>query len=78
MRNKSNQSPKNINSFSINISPSDQKHLNELYSGVISFKMLQFLEKEMQPYHKYFNVVEIALLVDKYIDIHLATKEKEP
>jgi hypothetical protein len=32
----------------------------------------------MQPHHKHFNVVDVALIVDRYIDSHLLKKDKEP
>ena len=42
--------------------------LSEYLSDRISLKMLEFLEVEMQPHVKKFNIIEIALLADKFID----------
>lgn len=55
----------------------DQPSLTDLLAPVISLKMLQFLEQRMQPHHRHFNLVDLALIVDQFIDSHLL-KQKEP
>lgn len=55
----------------------DQPSLTDLLAPVISLKMLQFLEQRMQPHHRHFNLVDLALIVDQFIDSHLQ-KQKEP
>lgn len=56
----------------------DQHSLNDLLAPVISLKMLQFLEQRMQPHHRHFNLVDLALIVDQFIDSHLQKQQKEP
>lgn len=46
-------------------------HIDEIFGDSLSLKLLQFLENEMQPHHKYFNILEIATMVDQYIDKYL-------
>lgn len=55
----------------------DQHSLADLLAPVISLKLLTFLEQRMQPHHRHFNLVDLALLLDAFIDAHLQ-KPKEP
>lgn len=49
----------------------DLHSLSDLLAPVLPLRLLQFLEQRMQPHHKPLNLVDLALLLDQFIDARL-------
>jgi hypothetical protein len=48
--------------------PKNIRQLSSLVGNSISLKVLEFLEEHMQPHHLPFNIVDIAAILERFVE----------
>jgi hypothetical protein len=54
------------------IVPRNRNHLKDLVGNTISLKVLEFLMENMRPHHLHFNILEIASILERYVERELS------
>ena len=51
--------------------PKNKRVLTDLVGNTISLKVLEYLEEHLQPHHQHFNVVDLAGVLERFVEREL-------